>query len=121
MDNKQKKVLGISLIVSAITMLFTLLIAPSKSKKTSRFLGVLAFLEGLAGLFVATEEPRRLRREHRAEVLTEDGELFDEDEADDAVSVIHAELSHTHEGEGGAPRLHIEVPCDEDACEEDFI
>ncbi|MBE6662791.1 MAG: hypothetical protein E7606_05910 [Ruminococcaceae bacterium] len=120
MDNKQKKILGISLIVSAITMLFTLIIAPARNKKTSRFLGFLAALEGLAGLFVTLEEPRRLLRQRRAELVVDDGELFDEDEADDAVSVIHAELSHSGEGEG-APALHFDVPCDEEASEEDFI
>lgn len=121
MDNKQKKLLGLSLIVSAITMLFTLLIAPGKSKKTSRFLSVLALIEGLAGLFVATEEPRRQLRDRRAETELDDSELFDEDEADDAVSVIHAELSRTQEGEDATPRLNREIPCDEDATEADFI
>lgn len=121
MDNKQKKLLGISLIVSAITMLFTLLIAPSKNKKTSRFLSVLAFIEGLVGLFVTTEEPRRQLRNRRSETELDDSELFDEDEADDAVSVIHAEISRAQETDDAAPHLDREIPCDEDATEADFI
>jgi len=120
MDNKQKKILGISLIASAITMLFTLIIVPSKSKKTSRFLSVLALLEGLAGLFVATEEPRQELRRRRAEALCDDAELFGDDEADDAASAIHSSLAYASEGEASAPHLHIEIPTDGEA-EADFI
>ncbi|MBO5305868.1 MAG: hypothetical protein J6B12_03805 [Clostridia bacterium] len=107
MDNKQKKLLGISLIVSAITMLFTLLVVPSRNKKASRFLGFLAVIEGLAGLFVATEEPRRELRRKKAEAFEDDGELFEEDEADDAADVIYAELSHTNEADAGVSEADL--------------
>ena len=117
MDKQNKKFLGISLIVSAITMLFTLLVAP-KDKKGARLLAFVAFLEGMAGLLVAVEEPRRLIRRRRADVEIDEDELFDEDEAPLADSVLYAEGAH--EGES-APSLCREVPCDEEATEEDFM
>ena len=117
MDKQNKKFLGISLIVSAITMLFTLLVAP-KDKRGARLLAFVAFLEGMAGLLVAVEEPRRLIRHRHADVEIDDGELFDEAEALDADSALYAEAS----GEGEcAPCLNREVPCDEEATEEDFM
>ncbi len=119
MDKQNKKFLGISLIVSAITMLFTLLVAP-KDKKGARILAFIAFLEGMAGLLVAVDEPRRLIRRRSADVEIDEGELFDEDEALDADSVLHAEGARENEGEG-APSLCCDVPCDDEATEADFM
>ena len=120
MDNKQKKVLGLSLIVSAITMLFTLLVAPSKDKRGSRFLAVLAFFEGLAGLLVAVEEPRRLLHRRSGDVEVDEDELFDEAEALAADSAMYAEPSQEGECEC-APSLNREIPCDDEATEADFM
>ena len=117
MDKQNKKFLGISLIVSAVTMLFTLLVAP-KDKKGARLLALVAVLEALAGLCVAVEEPKRLLRRRKLDVDIGGEELFGEDEDTDAV--LYAELSRDGEGEG-APALCRDVPCDEEATEEDFM
>ena len=120
MDNKQKKVLGLSLIVSAITMLFTLLVSPSKDKRGSRILAVLAFLEGITGLLVAVEEPRRLLHRRSGDVEIDEGELFDEAEATEADSAMYADPSRECECEC-APTLNREIPCDDEATEADFM
>ena len=115
MDKQNKKFLGISLIVSAITMLFTLLVAP-KDKKGARLLALVAFLEGMAGLLVAVDEPKRLIRRPSLDLELDDEELFGEDED----SVLYAELSRENEDED-APTLCRDVPCDDETTEEDFM
>lgn len=108
LEKKHKKVVGISLIVSAVTMLVTMLAAPSKeNRKASRTLGVLAALEALVGLAALLEEPGRLLRRKAKEPLLDEEELFFEDEEDDAVTVVHA--------------VPPEIPCDEEASEADFM
>ncbi len=119
MDKQNKKFLGISLIVSAVTMLFTLLVAP-KDKKGARLLALVAVLEALAGLCVAVEEPKRLLRRRKLDVEIDDEELFGDDEEQAILSAMQAELSRDGEGEG-APVLCRDVPCDEEATEEDFM
>ena len=118
LDKQNKKFLGISLIVSAITMLFTLLVAP-KDKKGARLLAFVAFLEGMAGLLVAVDEPKRLIRRPSLDLKLDDEELFGEDETLDA-SALFSELSRENEGEE-APTLCRDVPCDDEATEEDFM
>ena len=112
---KNKKLVGISLIVSAITMLLTLFVAPSNDKKTARFLSAIALVGGLIGALMACEQAMSHLKK-KAIVLDEDEDelLFDEDSIED-VSVIHAE------SEDAATVLHCDVPCDEDATEADFV
>ena len=108
---KNKKLIGISLVVSAFTALLTLFVAPSSDKKTARFLSALALIAGLVGALMACEQAcSRLKK--KAVVIDEDEDdvLFDEDAIED-VSVIHAE----------SEVLHCDVPCDEEATEADFI
>ena len=113
---KNKKLIGLSLVVSAFTMLLTLFVAPASDKKTSRFLSALALIGGLIGVALACEQACcRLKKKQPA--LDDDDELFDEEDLDGAVEVIHAE----EEGDDCATVLHSEVPCDEEATEAVFI
>ena len=112
---KNKKLVGISLVVSAITMLLTLFVAPSNDKKTARFLSAIALVGGLIGALMACEQAMSHLKK-KAIVLDEDEDelLFDEDSIED-VSVIHTE------SEDAATVLHCDVPCDDEATEADFI
>ena len=112
---KNKKLIGLSLVVSAFTMLLTLFVAPSSDKKTSRFLSALALIAGLVGALMACEQACcRVKKKAISIDEDEDDVLFDEDAIED-VSVIHAE------SEEPEPVLHCDIPCDEEATEEDFI
>ena len=112
---KNKKLIGLSLVVSAFTMLLTLFVAPSSDKKTSRFLSAFALIAGLVGALMACEQAccRMMKKKAIAPDEGEDDVLFDEDGIED-VTVIHAESEER-------PILHCDVPCDEEATEEDFI
>ena len=112
---KNKKLVGFSLVVSAISVLLTLFVAPSNDKKTSRVLSAIALVGGLIGALMACEQAcARLGK--KATVLDEDEDdfLFDEDAIED-VSVIHTE------SEDAATVLHCDVPCDDEATEADFV
>lgn len=112
---KNKKLVGISLVVSAITMLLTLFVAPSNDKKTARFLSAIALVGGLIGALMACEQAMcHLKKKAIVPDEDEDELLFDEDSIED-VSVIHAE------SEDAVTILHCDVPCDEDATEADFV
>lgn len=118
MNKKNKQILGTSLLLSGFAVLATMMFVPSKDKKTSRVLSFIALISGVVGFLLTSNLPKRFFK--TKERVADDGELFEEEDLDDTISVIHAELSDTEDGEA-TPKLNIEIPCDEEATEEDFI
>ncbi len=117
MNKKFKQTLGVSLIASAITLLFSLAAFSDSKKKTSPFMGFLAVIGGFLGLFLVKEKLPLPQKRTAGEPV----ELFDESDLDDIDALVNAELSHTNDGEdSGAPRLNIEIPRDDEASEADF-
>lgn len=97
MQKRTKFIIGVSLVVSAISTMFTFIALCAKKKNAWAAFTSIAAIEGLAGLLLIENEPinRKIqeRRRSKAEVqedidelLDEDAELLDEDEADEDVA-----------------------------------
>ena len=115
MNKRTRLFVGIALIVSAITTLFTFISLCFKKKGMLAALATLAAAEGVIGL--ALIEDNKGRRKKRA---VADEELFDGDALEFAEATVDAELSDIDDENPSAPRIDFEIPKDEDACEDDF-
>ncbi len=122
MDRKNRQNLAFSLVISAISLLFALATQPSPRKKSTPWLGFAAVIAALFGLFVIKNPDALIEyREKKAAEEDENGELFDESELEDLGAVVNAELSNPGDGDTpGTPRINIEIPRDDEACEADF-
>ena len=97
MQKRTKFIIGVSLVVSAISTMFTFIALCAKKKNAWAAFTSIAAIEGLAGLLLIENEPinRKIQERRRAkaeaqedidELLDEDAELLDEDEADEDVA-----------------------------------
>ena len=97
MQKRTKFIIGVSLVVSAISTMFTFIALCAKKKNAWAAFTSIAAIEGLAGLLLIANEPinRKIQERRRAkaeaqedidELLDEDAELLDEDEADEDVA-----------------------------------
>lgn len=95
MQKRTKFIIGVSLVVSAISTMFTFIALCAKKKNAWAAFTSIAAIEGLAGLLLIENEPinRKIQERRRAkaeaqedvdELFIEDDELLDEDEADEA-------------------------------------
>lgn len=126
LSKRSKETLGLSLLISAISLVITFLALSIRRRSFVQALLVLAAAEGTAaGLLLADKEGKlpRFRKKVpvEGEEETEDAELFDEETG----RVAEAELKEVLGGwreEEGAPsaRARREIPRDEEATEQDF-
>lgn len=97
MTKKNKHLLGITLIISACSMVISFLVECCKKRNArSTFLG-LAFLEGIAGMTLVKGMKCPFKKIIRDEEIDDCCELFEEEDAD---SAVEGELSHKNEGDG---------------------
>ncbi|MBQ7294108.1 MAG: hypothetical protein IJW79_10265 [Clostridia bacterium] len=116
MNKRTKLFIGIALIVSAITTLFTFISLCFKKKSAIAALAALAAAEGLVGLALIEDNKGRFRKKS----VATDAELFEGDAVEFAEATVGAELSDLDDENSSAPRIDFEVPKDEDASEDDF-
>ena len=124
MQKRTKFMIGVSLVVSAITTTITFIALCIKKKNAWQALLAIAATEGLVGLALIEDKiPERITINRAKKIkIEEPEEIFDDEDIDEALSTINAELSHTNDGEGtSAPRINNEIPRDEEASEADFI
>ncbi len=121
MNRRTKFMIGISLIVSAITTTFAFLSLCLKKKSAWKAILALATVESLVG-FALIEDKIPQVKIGKARKLTEPEEIFDESELDDVISAIDADLSVSSDDESiDAPHIHNDIPRDDEASEADFI
>ena len=126
LTRRNKEIVGISMLISAVSLLFTFIVLTCRKRSALTALAMLMAAEGAAGAALLVEEPVRRKRAARraakeAEELEIDEveELFSEEEADEAAAHIRGELGSKDE-ETDSPRALREIPRDEDASEADF-
>ena len=125
LTRRNKEIVGISMLISAVSLLFTFITLACRKRSALTALAMLMAAEGAAGAALLVEEPvRRAKAARRAakqaeEEMSEVEELFSEEEADEAAAHIHTVLAGKQE-EGELPRALRDIPQDEDASEADF-
>ncbi|MBQ3483865.1 MAG: hypothetical protein IJA78_06825 [Clostridia bacterium] len=126
LTRKNKEIVGISMLISAVSLLFTFITLACRKRSALTALAMLMAAEGAAGAALLVEEPvrrkraaRRAAKEADEAAIDEVEELFSEDEADEADARIRGVLSDKEE-ESEGPRSLREIPRDEDATEADF-
>lgn len=134
LSKRTKETIGISMLVSAISLVVTFLVLSARKRSFLQALLILAAAEGTAaGLLLADragklpdvkEVKARLRKksaeEEEAAPTEEETELFDEQTGSEAEAEIKEVLGGWREEENAAPRARREVPRDEEATEQDF-
>ena len=125
MQKRTKFMIGVSLVVSAITTTVAFIALCIKKKNAWQALLAIAATEGLVGLALIEDKiPERITINRPKKVNVEETEeMFDDEDIDEALSTINAELSHTNDDEGAntSPRINTEIPRDDEASEADFI
>ncbi len=123
LNNEQKRILGISLVFSAVTLMFSFIILCFKKKSILSAVLALAAAEGVIGLALIKDDlPCCKKAEAEAEEDEEPVELFDDEELAYAESVIGAELSQRNDGEAPTcPNAKRVIPTDDEASEADFM
>ncbi len=121
LNEKQKQILGISLILSAITLMFSFIVLCFKKKNILAAIATLAAAEGVIGL--AMIKDMNLPKKSNAEEEDEEPvELFDDEDLAYAEAVIGAELSQRNDGESPTcPNAKRVIPTDDEASEADFM
>ena len=121
LTRRNKEIVGISMLISAVSLLFTFIALACRKRSALTALAMLLAAESAAGAALLVEEPvrrkaaaRRAAKESEESALDEVEELFSEEEADEAAAHVRGELS------GNEPRARREIPQDEDATEADF-
>lgn len=114
LTKRMKEALGLSLLISAASMVVTFVVLSCKKRSVLAALAAMAALEGGIGACLLTE--RSLRR---AQGEPCEDELFDEAECRMAERRMRGVLGSRH-NEDAAPRVLREIPRDEDATEADF-
>ena len=124
LTEKQKQIVGISLIFSAISLTFSLLVLCFKKKSLLSAVLALAAAEGIVGLSLIKDLdlPCCKKKEDELEEEEEPTELFDDEDLAYAESVIGAELSQRNDGEAPTcPNAKRVIPTDDEASEADFM
>ncbi len=124
LNEKQKQTVGISLILSAITLTFSFIVLCFKKKNLLSAVLALAAVEGIVGLSLIKDMdlPCCQKKKDDAEEEEEPTELFDDEDLAYAESVIGAELSQRNDGEAPTcPNAKRVIPTDDEASEADFM
>lgn len=120
LDQKQRHIVGISLVFSAISLMLSFIVLCFKKKSLLSAILALAAAEGIVGLSMIKDI--ELPKKEAAEDEEEPSELFDDEELAYAESVIDAELSQRNDTEApAAPNAKREIPKDDEASEADFM
>ena len=116
MNKKTKFFIGIALVISAITTLFTFISLCFKKKSAIAALAALAAAEGLIGLALIEDNKGRFcKKSVAADIALSEGDTVEFAEA-----TADAESSDTDGENASDSRIEFEIPKDEEACEDDF-
>ncbi len=123
LNKQQKHIAGISLIFSAVTLVFSFIILCFKKKNLLGAILALAAAEGVVGLALVKDMELPLKKKPAEDDDEEEPvELFDDEELAYAESVIDAELSQRNDGETPTcPNAKRVIPTDDEASEADFV
>ena len=126
LTRRNKEIVGISMLISAVSLLFTFITLACRKRSALTALAMLMAAEGAAGAALLVDEPvrrakaaRRAAKKAEEEEMSEVEELFSEEEIDEAAAHIRTVLAGRQE-EGELPRALRDIPQDEDASEADF-
>ena len=115
-----KENLGISMLISAISLVFTFLVLAVRKKSLLQAMLVFAAAEGAVGALLVTERERK-KEQAQAAAAEEPEELFDEEESREAELRVRSVLGGQRDDEyEDTPAVRREIPRDEDATEADF-
>ncbi|MBR6728507.1 MAG: hypothetical protein IKM08_09975 [Clostridia bacterium] len=114
LTKRMKEALGLSMLISAATLVVTFVVLSCKKRSILAALATMAAAEGACGALLLAE--RRIKR-----VQSEpcEDELFTEEECREANIRMRGVLGSRH-NEDAAPRVLREIPRDEEATEADF-
>ena len=118
MQKRTKFMIGISLVVSAITTMITFIALCIKKKNAWEAILAIAAAEGLVGLALMEDKiPAKISINRPKKVKAEEPEeMFD----DEDLSSINAELADDDQP-ASTPKLDTEIPRDDEASDADFI
>jgi len=120
LSQRLKENLGISMLISAISLVFTFLVLAMRKKSLLQAMLVFAAAEGTVGALLVTERERKKERAEAA-AKEEPEELFDEEESREAELRVRSVLGGQRDDEyEDVPAVRREIPRDEDATEADF-
>ena len=115
-----KENLGISMLISAISLVFTFLVLAARKKSLLQAMLVFAAAEGTVGALLVLERERK-KEQAEAAANEEPEELFDEEESREAELRVRSVLGGQRDDEyEDTPAVRREIPRDEDATEADF-
>ena len=115
-----KENLGISMLISAISLVFTFLVLAVRKKSLLQAMLVFAAAEGTVGALLVMERERQ-KEKAEAAANEEPEELFDEEESREAELRVRSVLGGQRDDEyEDTPAVRREIPRDEDATEADF-
>lgn len=122
-SKRMKEVLGLSLLISAISLTITFIVQAIRKKSIWQALLAIAAAEGAVGSALLLTRTHVANCADVAESKEDDGEeLFDEEESEEAELRIRSVLGGKYDGEPAvAPSARREIPRDEDATEADFM
>ena len=114
LTKRMKEALGLSMVISAVSMAVIFVVLSCKKRSILAALATMAAVEGGIGAWCLSERRmKRLRNQPCEE------ELFDEAECRDAERRMRGILGSRH-NDDAAPRVLREILRDEDATEADF-
>ena len=115
-----KENLGISMLISAISLVFTFLVLAVRKKSLLQAMLVFAAAEGTVGALLVMERERQ-KEKAEAAANEEPEELFDEEESREAELRVRSVLGGQRDDEyEDTPAVRREIPRDEEATEADF-
>ncbi len=120
LSQRIKDNLGISMLISAISLVFTFLVLAVRKKSLLQAMLVFAAAEGTVGALLVLERERK-KEQAEAAANEEPEELFDEEESREAELRVRSVLGGQRDDEyEDTPAVRREIPRDEDATEADF-
>ena len=120
LSRRIKENLGISMLISAISLVFTFLVLAARKKSLLQAMLVFAAAEGTVGALLVMERERQ-KEKAEAAAAEEPEELFDEEESREAELRVRSVLGGQRDDEyEDTPAVRREIPRDEDATEADF-
>lgn len=120
LSQRIKENLGISMLISAISLVFTFLVLAVRKKSLLQAMLVFAAAEGTVGALLVMERERK-KEQAEAAANEEPEELFDEEESREAELRVRSVLGGQRDDEyEDTPAVRREIPRDEDATEADF-
>lgn len=120
LSKRIKENLGISMLISAISLVFTFLVLAVRKKSLLQAMLVFAAAEGTVGALLVMERERQ-KEKAQAAAAEEPEELFDEEESREAELRVRSVLGGQRDDEyEDMPAVRREIPRDEDATEADF-